>query len=137
MATILTHITNRIPWLRPKDNLVIPDDLRIEDAGIKFVPDKHVLDCIWLQMTEHESGLAYQGFRVIRLLQLLFIPMDVRRDAGLLQKMRTALRGMYGSGINLVYLAAGIFNPQRRHRSMLRCVCLRRHPGRGRAEIPT
>jgi hypothetical protein len=25
--------------------------------------------------------------------------------------MRTALRGMYGSGVNLVYLAAGIFNP--------------------------
>ena len=110
MATILNQVTDRIPWLRPKDNLVIPDDLRIENAGIKFDAEKHVLDCIWLQATEREAGVTYAGYRVIRLLQLMYIPMDVRRDAGLLQKMRTALRGMYGSGINLVYLAAGIFD---------------------------
>jgi hypothetical protein len=111
MATILNQITDRIPWLHPKDNLVIPDDLHIEKAGIKFDAEKHVLDTIWLQATEREGGITYQGYRVIRLLQLMYIPMDVRRDAGLLQKMRTALRGMYGSGINLVYLAAGIFDP--------------------------
>ena len=111
MATILNRVTDRIPWLHPKDNLVIPDDLRIQNAGIKFDSEKHVLDTIWLQATESEAGVIYGGYRVIRLLQLMYIPMDVRRDAGLLQKMRTALRGMYGSGINLVYLAAGIFDP--------------------------
>jgi len=62
-------------------------------------------------MVEQEAGQIYSGYRVIRLLQLKYIPMDVRRDAGLLQKMRTALRGVYGAGVNLVYLAAGIFDP--------------------------
>jgi len=111
MATILNHITDHIPWLRPKERLAIPDDLHIENAGIKFDPARHVLDSIWLKAVEHEAGVTYTGYRVIRLLQLVYIPLDVRRDAGLLQKMRTALRGMYGSGVNLVYLAAGIYDP--------------------------
>lgn len=111
MATILNQITDHIPWLQPKDRLAIPDDLHIENAGIKFDSARHVLDAIWLKAVEREGGVAYDGYRVIRLLQLVYIPLDVRRDAGLLQKMRTALRGMYGSGINLVYLAAGIYDP--------------------------
>ena len=111
MANILNRVSEQIPWLQPKANLAIPDDLRIQNAGIKFDPDQHFLDHIWLQASEREGGVTYDGFRVIRLLQLMYIPMDVRRDAGLLQKMRTALRGMYGSEINLVYLAAGIFDP--------------------------
>jgi hypothetical protein len=36
--------------------------------------------------------------------------MEARRDAGLLQKMRTVLRGLYGSQVDLVYLAAGIYH---------------------------
>ena len=111
MATILHSITDKITWLRPKTTLSIPDDLAVEGAGVKFLPGKDEMDCIWLRLTERESGRSYAGYRVIRLLQLKFIPVEARRDAGLLQKMRTALRGMYGSGVNLVYLAAGIFNP--------------------------
>ena len=111
MATILNKVTDKIPWLHPKETQSIPDDLRIEEAGIKFDQVRHEMDAIWLKTIEREAGITYPGYRVIRLLQLKFIPMDVRRDAGLLQKMRTALRGMYGSGVNLVYLAAGIYTP--------------------------
>ncbi len=111
MANILNKVTDKIHWLHPKESQSIPDDLRIENAGIKFDPIYHEMETIWLKTIEHESGQDYEGYRVIRLLQLKYIPMDVRRDAGLLQKMRTVLRGIYGSGINLVYLAAGIFTP--------------------------
>lgn len=111
MATILNKVTDKIPWLHPKETQSISDDLRIEEAGIKFDQVRHEMDAIWLKTIEREAGITYPGYRVIRLLQLKFIPMDVRRNAGLLQKMRTALRGMYGSGVNLVYLAAGIYTP--------------------------
>ena len=111
MANILNKITDQISWLHPQAKQSIPDDLRINNAGIKFDPNQHRMDYIWLRTSEHEAGQDYEGYRVIRLLQLKYIPMDVRQDAGLLQKMRTALRGIYGSGINLVYLAAGIFTP--------------------------
>ena len=111
MANIWKNIAQQIPWIRSPHPLAIPDDLRIQDAGIQFDPQRHELDYIWLHVVEEEAGQSYHGYRVIRLLQLKYIPMDVRRDAGLLQKMRTALRGMYGAGVNLVYLAAGIFDP--------------------------
>ncbi|MEI8132768.1 MAG: hypothetical protein WCG34_10060, partial [Leptolinea sp.] len=111
MANILNDISRKIPWIRSSKPLAIPDDLRIQQAGIQFDPDRHELQYIWLNMVEQEAGQIYSGYRVIRLLQLKYIPMDVRRDAGLLQKMRTALRGVYGAGVNLVYLAAGIFDP--------------------------
>lgn len=111
MANIWNNISHKIPWVRSSQPLAIPDDLRIHQAGILFNPDRHELDYIWLNVREQEGGSVYSGFRVIRLLQLKYIPMDVRRDAGLLQKMRTALRGVYGAGVNLVYLAAGIFEP--------------------------
>jgi hypothetical protein len=111
MANIWKNIAQIIPWIGSPQALAIPDDLRIQDAGIQFDPQRHELDFIWLHVVEEESGQSYHGYRVIRLLQLKYIPMDVRRDAGLLQKMRTALRGIYGAGVNLVYLAAGIFDP--------------------------
>jgi hypothetical protein len=111
MANILNHISQKIPWIRSPQMLAIPDDLRIQQAGIQFDPDRHELEYIWLNLVEQEAGQVYRGYRVIRLMQLIYIPMDVRRDAGLLQKMRTALRGVYGAGVNLVYLAAGIFEP--------------------------
>ena len=42
-----------------------------------------------------------------------FLPLEARSDPGLLQKMRTVLRGLYGSKVSFLYLAAGIFeDPQ-------------------------
>ena len=65
------------------------------------------------QVIEREGPREYQGYRAVRLLQLRYISMEARRDAGLLQKMRTVLRGLYGAQVDLVYLAAGVFqNPK-------------------------
>jgi len=97
-------------WLRGRDiTMHVPADLSVEQSGVEFVDGKDQMDYLWFRVTEWEGGKAYSGYRVVRLLQLRYIPQEARADAGLLQKMRTALRGMYSAGVNLVYLAAGIF----------------------------
>ena len=98
-------------WLRGRTAaLHVPRDLEVDQAGVEFVAGRDQMDYLWFRVTEHEGGQAYPGYRVVRLLQLRYIPLEARGDAGLLQKMRTALRGMYSAGVNLVYLAAGIFS---------------------------
>ena len=98
-------------WLRGRAAaLHVPQDLEVDQAGVEFVAGRDQMDYLWFRVTEREGGQAYPGYRVVRLLQLRYIPLEARGDAGLLQKMRTALRGMYSAGVNLVYLAAGIFS---------------------------
>jgi hypothetical protein len=98
-------------WLRKEQvKLHLPDDLRVEASGVVFMDGKDQMDYLWFRVVEWEDGQAYPGYRIVRLLQLRYIPLEARADAGLLQKMRTALRGMYSAGVNLVYLAAGMFS---------------------------
>jgi len=97
----------------PKASLVIPDDLEITDAGLCYVPGKDELDHLWYQVTEREGGQIFHECRAIRLLQLAAIPFNARNDQGALAKMRTVLRGVYNGSVDLVYLIAGIFHPER------------------------
>ena len=108
MVEIVDRITHKIPWLRHTGQLNIPDDLEVEGAELHY-HHGNLLDYILLHVIEREAGKEYLGYRVIRLMQLRYISLEARRDAGLLQKMRTVLRGLYSARINLVYLAAGIF----------------------------
>lgn len=89
-----------------------PKDLEVERSGVSFVDGKDELDHLWYQLQEWEGGTKYSGYRVVRLLQLSFLPLEARTDPGLLQKMRTVLRGLYGSEVSFLYLAAGIFKNQ-------------------------
>ncbi|MCG2787695.1 MAG: serine-rich protein [Anaerolineae bacterium] len=99
-------------WLADKKANLPPDDLLIHTGELVPVNGKPLTDYIWLQVTERENGQEYEGYRVIRLMQIRGIPVEARSDAGLLQKMRTVLRGMSGAQVNLAYLVAGIFeNP--------------------------
>mgnify|MGYP001221580162 CR=1 FL=1 len=104
----------QIPWLtgklgkQPKQPL-IPDDLKLMDNGIAFKESDDTLDYLWYAVEEKDNGREYRGFRVVRLLELKFIPLDARADAGLLQKMKTVLRSLYGAKVSFVYLTAGIF----------------------------
>ncbi len=112
MPKILNHLTEKLRWLKAKNSLSIPDDLDVEGTELCF-NDQNQLDYILFKVTERESGRDYPGYRVVRLLQLRYISLEARRDAGLLQKMRTVLRGLYGAQVDLVYLTAGIFeNPK-------------------------
>ncbi|MGA2110593.1 MAG: serine-rich protein [Anaerolineales bacterium] len=96
-------------WLRPS-RVEVPLDLQIEEAGLVSVPGSDALDYLWFRLREGEGHRDIPGFRVTRLLQLKFIPLEARADPGLLQKMRTALRALYGSRVEFLYLAAGMFS---------------------------
>ncbi len=107
---MIQSIQNLIPrWLRfeQRANLA-PDDLLVHDSNIVFDGDR--MDYLWFHVTEREAGKQWTGYRVVRLLHVRFIPVEVRSDAGLLQKMRSVLRGANGADVNLVYVAAGIFD---------------------------
>ncbi len=101
-------------WLNPRqaDVLTIPADLEVEQSGVCFVDGHDELDYLWYRLREAEGGREYAGYRVVRLLQLTFLPLEARSDPGLLQKMRTVLRGLYGSNVSFLYLTAGIFQNQ-------------------------
>ena len=106
---ILKKLTEHIPWIRSGTRLSIPNDLEVLNTELQFnLRDE--LDTLLFEVIEHEGGQEFRGYRAVRLLQLRYISLEARRDAGLLQKMRTVLRGLYGARVNLVYLAAGIFN---------------------------
>ena len=109
MANIIDQLTDKIPWLRTKNGLSIPNDLEVHGTELLF-NDRNELDYLLFQVIEREGGKEYVGYRAVRLLQLRYISLEARRDAGLLQKMRTVLRGLYGAQVDLVYLAAGVFN---------------------------
>jgi len=98
-------------WLKPTTAPLVPEDMRVLDSGICFVPGQDALDYFWYKLALQEDGQYRIGYRVVRLAQLRFIPMEARGDSGLLQKMRTVLRGLYGSQVDLIYLVAGIFDP--------------------------
>ncbi len=112
--SVFQRITQLLPdWtgkqIIPGQPSLAPKDLVVEDAGASFVADRDELDYLWYKITELEDGQRYAGYRVVRLQQLKYIPLEARSDAGLVQKMRTVLRGASGASVNLVYLTAGIY----------------------------
>ena len=113
MTNIIYRLTEKIPWLRNAADLNVPDDLRVGEIELHFTQGREELEYLCFHLWEQEAGRVYEGYRVVRLLLLKYISLEARRDAGLLQKMRTVLRGLYGSSVDLVYLAAGIFEKPR------------------------
>ena len=93
--------------------LVVPDDLAIEDTGLVYAQGKDELETLWFQVTEHEGGRDYHEYRAIHLMHLASIPLNARGDQGSLAKMRTVLRGLYNARVDIVYMIAGIYHPDR------------------------
>jgi len=104
------ELLTKIKWLPggAAKNLA-PEDLLIHASGVEFTAARDRLDYLWFEVTEREAGREYHNFRIVRLLHVKFLPVEVHSEAGLLQKMRSVLRGASGAGVNLVYAAAGIF----------------------------
>ena len=109
ISMILGKIAEKIPWLGGKASLAIPNDLEVEATELIFNA-QHELEALLFKVIEKEGSQTFYGYRAVRLLQLRYISLEARRDAGLLQKMRTVLRGLYGAEVDLVYLAAGVFH---------------------------
>ncbi len=114
--SVFEKITQLFPFnwtgkqIMPGQSFLAPEDLVVEDAGAAFVADRDELDYLWYRLIEREDGRNYAGYRVVRLQQLRYLPLEARSDAGLVQKMRTVLRGASGAAVNLVYLTAGIYD---------------------------
>src|SRR4030042_2300223 len=126
----LQHICNIGDWLpgwtswlrpRPAGALESPSDLEVEQSGVCFIDGHDELDYLWYRLSEAEGGREYVGYRVVRLLQLTFLPLEARSDPGLLHKRRTFLRGLYGSKVSFLYLAAGIFDNQQSPVGIVQC----------------
>jgi len=92
--------------------LTIPDDLEIHDNGLLYYPGEDRLRALWFHVTEREGGREYTAYRAVRLRMLYQIPVDARGDIGLLAKMRDVLKGLYGAGVDVAYLVAGVYNPR-------------------------
>ena len=94
-------------------HLEVPDDLDVSANGLIYAPGKPQLDYLWFEVTEREGGKAYHEYRAMQLMHLASIPLNVRGDQGALAKMRTVLRGLYNAKVDIVYLVAGIYHPER------------------------
>lgn len=71
-------------WLKPNQRNMpeIPADLEVEQSGVCFVTGQDELDYLWYRLREAEGGRDYAGHRVVRLLQLTFLPLEARSDPG-------------------------------------------------------
>lgn len=96
------------PWKKAPERS-IPDDLQVLASGTEGDPTGQFLDHFWFQVAEEDHGNSFRGYRVVRLFELMNLPLDARADSGLLQKMRSVLRSLYGGNLSLVYLVSGTF----------------------------
>jgi hypothetical protein len=93
--------------------ITIPDDIDLLEQELVCDPHTTELDHIHFHVIEREGGRSYDLHRVVRLLQLRAIPLDARGDVGTVAKMQKILRGMANANLELVYIVAGIFRPER------------------------
>ena len=105
-----------LPRLRQalsRASLTIPDDLEVLENGLVYSNEQDQVEYLWFHVIEREGGQTFDEYRVIRLLHLDAIPLNARGDQGALSKMRTVLRGLYNAKVDVAYLVAGIYHPER------------------------
>ena len=116
----MRQIVRQLPGILPRlqqvfqgARLDIPQDLEVQANSLVYAAGRDELEYMWFQVREHEGGKDYHEYRAIRLMHLASIPLNVRSDQGALAKMRTVLRGLYNAKVDIAYLVAGIYHPQR------------------------
>ncbi|MBM3272777.1 hypothetical protein FJY94_05940, partial [Candidatus Kaiserbacteria bacterium] len=57
------------------------------------------------------GGPTWRGFRVIKVSELKYLPQEARADASLIRKQAALIRGLYASGVEMITLHYGIFDP--------------------------
>ncbi|MBM4425584.1 MAG: hypothetical protein FJ030_19770, partial [Chloroflexi bacterium] len=53
----------------------------------------------------------WHGFRVVKVSELKYLPQEARADASLIRKQAALIRGLYASGVEMITLHYGIFDP--------------------------
>jgi hypothetical protein len=127
MTTINSWINHRIAnTTRSMDSLLagvrstfkagtitIPDDIDLLEQELVCKPASTDLDHLYYHLIEREGGKSYDTHRVVHLMQLRSIPLDARGDVGAVAKMQKILRGVANANLEVVYIVAGIFRPER------------------------
>lgn len=93
--------------------ITIPDDIDLLEQELVCNPQTTELDYLRYHVIEREGRKSYDQHRVVRLLQLRAIPLDARGDVGAVAKMQKILRGIANANMDVVYIVAGIFRPER------------------------
>ncbi len=95
-----------------------PDDLTVTSNGLVMARTERnevqdELDHLWFEVEEREAGQVYQGYKVVKLIMLRYLPQEAKKDAGLVAKTKTALVGLYNSRVrfDIVQVVAGMFDP--------------------------
>ena len=101
----------QLRWLKQRKISQVNDEIEVINTGVTSDPLTGRLDYFWFHIHRTIGTEESFGFQVVRIIELNAIPLNARADAGLLQKMRTILRSLYGAEVNFIYLAAGIFQP--------------------------
>jgi hypothetical protein len=93
------------------------DDLQCLASDCVFEQDKDgqpmdAVKCLWFEIVERQAdGKQWHGFRVIQISELRYLPQEARADPALIRKQASLLRGLYASGVEMITLNYGIFDP--------------------------
>src|SRR5437879_2021519 len=92
------------------------DDVDIVQARLSFTDRSDEpsgqLDHLWFELIERApDGHEWRGYRVIKLVELRYLPQEVRPDAALIQKTAGMLRGLYAASVELVIIDFAVFDP--------------------------
>ncbi len=78
---------------------IVNNGLTIKDGSLRYA---------WFEVQKD----AQRFYRCVALRELQVIPVSVREDYDLLGKQWGAVRGLHNAGVNFVYAAMGIYDPQ-------------------------
>ena len=78
---------------------ILNNGLNIRDGGLRYA---------WFEVQKDSQ----QFYRCVALRELQVIPVSVREDYDLLGKQWAAMRGLHNAGVNFVYAAMGIYDPE-------------------------
>ena len=78
-----------------------------EVRDVRAEYDGEALDHFYFHLRHNGS----EEYRVVILHHLTYIPREAREQVTVLEKMRKVLRGVYNTGVNLVYLVAHVKDP--------------------------
>ena len=82
-------------------------EFQIERSGLRF--ERGSLHYAWFQLAEQNGE---RRVRAVAFKELSYLPIETRDDPDLLGKQWAALRGLYNAGVDFLYSAVGVFQPQ-------------------------
>jgi hypothetical protein len=114
--------SSRALFFRVIDQIVLParsePALSVQSVELDYSNGKFEGYYFYLvERVEHPAVIGppriveHRIHKVVKLLALDYVPLEAREQLSILEKMRMALRGLYNTEVDFVYLVAGMFKP--------------------------